>query len=105
MKLKRGDRIKVISGKDRGKAGKVLQVFIDREEVSVEGINLRYKNMRARRQGESGQRIQFPAPLPVANVMLVCPHCGKTTRVGFDSKADPKVRVCKKCGKPITITK
>ena len=103
MKLKRGDRIKVISGKDRGKAGKVLQVFIDREKVSVEGINLRYKNMRARRQGESGQRIQFPAPLPVANVMLVCPHCGKTTRVSYKRLENRKqVRVCKKCKESIS---
>src|SRR3989344_6048897 len=103
MKLKRGDRIKVISGKDRGKAGKVLQVFIDREKVSVEGINLRYKNMRARRQGESGQRIQFPAPLPVANVMLVCPHCGKTTRVSYKRlESGKQVRVCKKCKESIS---
>ncbi|OGY52445.1 MAG: 50S ribosomal protein L24 [Candidatus Buchananbacteria bacterium RIFCSPLOWO2_01_FULL_56_15] len=98
MKLKRGDRVKIISGKDRGKSGKVLQVLVDRQRVSVEGVNLRYKNMRPRRQGESGQRIQFPAPLAVANVVLVCPACGKTTRVGYRQLENrKKVRICRKC--------
>lgn len=98
MKIKKGDKVKVLSGKDRGKAGKVLQVFPIHEKLSVEGINLHYKNMRPRRQGESGQRIQFPAPLAVSNLALVCPKCGKLTRVGYKKlESGKKLRICKKC--------
>jgi large subunit ribosomal protein L24 len=98
MKIKKGDKVKVLSGKDSGKTGKVLQVYTDRDKVSVEGVNLVYKNMRPKKQGEKGQRIQFPAPLAVSNIALVCPQCGQAVRVGYkilENKS--KVRVCKKC--------
>lgn len=98
MKLKKGDKVKVLAGKDKGKSGKILQVYKDKDKVSVEGVNLRYKNMRPRRQGEKGQRIQFPAPLSVSNVMLVCPKCNKAIRVSYkimDNKK--KIRSCSKC--------
>jgi len=112
MKIKKGDKVKIISGKDRGKTGKVLQVFIQKNKVSIEGINLLHKHLRARKQGESGQRIQFPAPLAISNIKLLCPKCNKPTRVSFqnvkseikDSNTKEgkkvkvqKLRVCKKC--------
>ena len=111
MKILKGDKVKVLTGKDKGKKGKVLQVFSEKSKVSIEGINLLYKNMRAKKQGESGQRIQFPAPLSLTNVALICPKCNKQTRVGkkkikseiketADKGKKAKVqnfRVCKKC--------
>lgn len=112
MKIKKGDKVKILTGKNRGKIGKVLQVFPSRGKVSVEGINLLYKHLRPRKQGEAGQRIQFPAPLDISNIQLVCPKCGKLTRVGYkkiklevkdsvenDGKKTSlqKLRICKKC--------
>ena len=106
MKIKKGDKVKIMAGKDKGKTGKVLQVFPSRNRASVEGRNLLIKHMRPRRQGEQGQRIEFPAPLNLSNMMLVCPKCNKPTRIGYKiveikhegKKAKKrKDRVCKKC--------
>jgi large subunit ribosomal protein L24 len=98
MKIKKGDKVKILAGKDRGKTGKVLSVFVDRQKISVEGINLLFKNMRPKKQNEKGQRIQFPAPLTISNVALICPKCGKITKIGYQIQADnKKTRICKKC--------
>lgn len=101
MNIKKNDKVKILSGKDKGKTGKVLQVLARYERVSVEGLNLAIKHMRPRRQGEKGQRIEFPAPLHISNLMLVCPKCGKPTRVEYKvldiAGKKKKVRTCKKC--------
>lgn len=98
MKIKKNDKVKIIAGKDKGKQGKVLQVFPQKEKVIVEGLNLVIKHVRPRRAGEKGQRIQFPASLNVSNVMLVCSKCNKPTRVGYKILENgKKVRICKKC--------
>ena len=101
MNIKKGDKVTILAGKDKGKTGKVLQVFPERERVSVEGLNLLIKHMRPRREGEKGQRIEFPAPMNISNLMLVCPKCSKPTRVSYKivkgDKGDKKFRVCKKC--------
>lgn len=98
MKIKKSDKVKIMVGKDRGKEGKVLQVFPDKNKVVVEGLNLVVKHMRPRKSGEKGQRIQFPAPLSAAKVLLVCVKCGKPTRVGHKILENGKnVRMCKKC--------
>ena len=97
MKIKKNDIVKVIAGKDKGKTGKVAQVFRTLDKVVVEKINKRYKNLRPRKEGEKGQRIEFDAPIDVSNVMLVCKKCGKTAKVGYKVSGDKKYRVCKKC--------
>ncbi|MEA2088802.1 MAG: 50S ribosomal protein L24 [Patescibacteria group bacterium] len=98
MKIKKGDKVKVIAGKDRGKSGKVLKVAEKLKKVSVEGLNLRIKHMRPKKQGEKGQRIQFPAPMDISNIMLICPKCSKLTRTKYKKLEDKsKVRICKKC--------
>ncbi len=98
MKIKKSDKVKIIAGKDRGKEGKVLEVFPEKKKIVVEGLNLAVKHMRPRRQGEKGQRIQFPMPLNSSNVMLICNKCGKLTRVGYKILENKKkVRMCKKC--------
>lgn len=103
MKIKKGDKVKILAGKDRGKTGKVLQVFTARERASVEGLNLLIKHLRPQKQGEKGQRIEFPAPLNMSNLMMICPKCNKTTRIGYkiteagEGKKKKKFRTCKKC--------
>jgi large subunit ribosomal protein L24 len=102
MNIKKNDKVKIIAGKDKGKTGKVLQVFPHEGRVSVEGLNLAIKHLRPRREGEKGQRIEFPAPIDISNLMLVCEKCDKPTRVGHETKESStgknvKTRVCKKC--------
>ncbi len=97
MKIRTGDNVKVIAGREKGKTGKVMQSFPKEMKVVVEKLNVRVRHLRAHGRNR-GQRVEFSAPLPVANVMLVCPKCAKPTRVGRAALADgKKVRVCKKC--------
>lgn len=98
MKILKGDKVKILTGKDSGKSGKVLKVVKSAGKVSVEGANLKIKHMRPKKEGEKGQRIQFPAPMNLSNVILICPKCSKTTRVGSKKLEDKKkIRVCGKC--------
>ena len=98
MKIKSGDKVKIIAGKDKGKTGKVLQIFPNERKASIEGLNLLIKHLRPRRQGEKGQRIEFPAPLSISNIELMCPQCGRSARVGFKILENgKKSRICKKC--------
>jgi large subunit ribosomal protein L24 len=97
MRIKKGDQIQIIAGKDKGKSGKVLRVIPESLRIVVEGLNLVKKHMKPKRGGEKGQRVEIPASLNISNVMLVCPKCGKLTRVGFKVGKDEKTRVCKKC--------
>jgi large subunit ribosomal protein L24 len=97
MKIRKGDQVKMIAGKDRGKQGKVLRVEKKTERVAVEGLNLLKKHRRPKKQGEKGQRVEIPAAVHISNVKLICAHCGKATRVGYSVSQDKKVRVCKKC--------
>ena len=106
MKIKTNDQVEILAGKDKGKTGKVLQVFPEDSRASVEGLNLLIKHLRPRREGEKGQRIEFPAPLDMSNLMLVCPKCGKPTRVGYEIREveggkKVKARLCKQCKKLI----
>jgi len=109
MNIKKSDTVKIIAGKDRSKQGKVLQIIKSsktEDQIVVEGLNLRYKHLRPQRQGEQGQKIMFPAPMSVSNVMLVCPKCGKTTRLAShnlgktETKRETRQRLCKKCNNP-----
>jgi large subunit ribosomal protein L24 len=97
MKIKKGDTVLIISGKDRGKTGKVLDSFPKNSKIVVEGVNLKKKHARPKKSGEKGQIVEKPGLLPVSNVKLVCPKCGKPTRVGYSITGDKKHRVCKKC--------
>lgn len=106
MKLKVGDNIKVMSGKDRGKTGKIIQVFPDMNRVVVEGVQARKRHLRPQKAGEKGQIVEFFAPIAAANVSLLCVKCGKPTRIGVKTVTEPtgavkKLRVCKKCQETI----
>ena len=97
MKIRKNDQVKILSGKDRGKIGKVLRVSPKAEKAVIEGLNLVKKHNKARRQGEKGQRVSIPAEISVSSVMLVCPKCSKPARIGFKQGKNSKFRVCKKC--------
>lgn len=102
MFIKKNDKVKILSGKDKGKSGKVLQAMPKEGKINIEGLNLLIKHLRPQQQGEKGQRIEFPAFINVSNVALICPKCGKTTRAGYkitklEGKKDKKHRVCNKC--------
>jgi large subunit ribosomal protein L24 len=101
MKIKKGDNVKILSGKDRGKTGKVSRVLPDAGKALVEGLNLVKKHIRPRKQGEKGQRVSVSAAIDISNLMLVCPKCSKATRVGFKVAEKSKFRICKKCGSEI----
>ncbi len=98
LRLKKDDRVAVVAGKDRGKKGRVLQVFPKEERLLVEGVNYRKVHRRPTRDNPKGGIVQMEGPLAISNVMLVCPRCGKPTRVGYTFLADgTKQRICKKC--------
>ena len=99
LNVKKGDTVVVISGKDKGKQGKILVAYPEKERVVVQNANMITKHVKPRRQGEPGGRIEKEGTIHVSNVMLVCPKCGKPTRVGHKFDADGnKSRACKKCG-------
>ncbi len=97
MKLKKGDQIIVTAGKDKGKKGKVDAVFLSNQRVLVGGVNMFKRHRKARDEKNPGGIIDFARPLPVGNVALVCPKCGKQTRIGYVVTKGEKVRICKKC--------
>lgn len=106
MRIKKGDKVEVISGDDRGLSGTVRQVIPGENRVVVTGINMIKKHQRAMPTGGRGQAqggiIELEAPIHISNVMLICPICKQRTRVGYDVlERGKKVRVCKKCGAPI----
>ncbi|HEY2353882.1 MAG TPA: 50S ribosomal protein L24 [Gaiellaceae bacterium] len=114
MKIKKGDRVHILRGKDAGKEGRVLEALPRDGKVVVENINIIKKHRRPRAlQGNSGIGgtvvpggiVDLPAPMPVANVMVVCPSCGKPTRVSTITKTisgkEVRLRVCKKCNEEI----
>lgn len=101
MNIKKNDTVIVLSGKDKGKKGKVLVAMPKDSKVIVEGVNVATCHTKPRKQGEQGGRINKEGTINVSNVMLVCPKCNKATRVGHAVVGDKKVRVCKKCGKNI----
>jgi len=101
MKIKKGDTVVIISGKDRARKGKVLEAFPKEARIVVEGINLRKKHVRPKKQGEKGQIVELPAPLNVSDVKILCPKCKKAARVGYKFEGDKKFRICKKCNQEI----
>lgn len=110
LKIKKGDQVVVLAGKDKGRQGKVIQTLPQENAVIVDGINMVTRHQRPRRTSRATPatqtgRIQKPAPLSIAKVMLVCPRCDKPTRVGRTVGGEGRrVRVCKRCGELIDVS-
>ena len=102
QKIRKGDIVQAVTGKDKGKKGKVIQVFPDAKRALVEGINLAKKHKRQTRQDQQGGIVSIEMPISSANIMLVCKHCDRPARVGFSILTDgTKTRVCKACKEAI----
>ena len=101
MNIKRDDKVVVLSGKDKGKQGKVMSADPKGMKVIVEGVNVATKHKKPQKQGEEGGIIKVETPIYVSKVQLVCPKCGKGTRVAHKIENGKKSRVCKKCGAEI----
>ena len=101
MNIRKDDKVVVISGKDKGKEGKVLVANPKAGKLVVEGVNVASKHQKPRKQGEEGGIIKINTPIYACKVQLVCPKCGKATRVAHKLDGGKKVRVCKKCGAEI----
>ncbi|MDE7221068.1 MAG: 50S ribosomal protein L24 [Oscillospiraceae bacterium] len=98
MNVKKGDTVVVLSGKDKGKQGKVQSTIPSESKVVVEGVNMVTCHTKPRRQGEEGGIVRREAALYASKVQVVCPKCGKGTRVAHKIEDGKKIRVCKHCG-------
>lgn len=97
MKLKKGDKVKIISGKDKGKEGKIEKVYRKSNKVLILGINLYKRHVKKNEKLPQGGIVDVPRPIDVSKVMLICPKCNKLTRIGYKIEKDKKIRICKKC--------
>ncbi len=101
-KIKLNDKVEVVCGKDRGRVGKVIKVLRDNDRVLVEKINMIKRHTKPNMANQQGGIIEKEAPIHVSNVMLICPKCAKSVRIGRKSLDDgSRVRICKKCGESV----
>ena len=100
MKLKKGDKVQVITGKDLGKQGEVTRVLRERDKVIVDGINVAKRHQKSTKATMQGGIIDKDMPIHVSNVAIVCSDCG-ATRIGYRFEGTEKIRVCRKCGKDL----
>lgn len=101
MNIKKGDTVKILYGKERGRRGPVVAVDPKNERVIVEGLNLYKRHLKGDGRTKTSEIVTIEKPFPLSKIMLVCPSCDKPTRVGIKQEGDEKIRVCKKCGKEI----
>jgi large subunit ribosomal protein L24 len=102
MKLRKGDRIRVIAGKDVGKEGEITRAYPESDRVIVDGVNIAKRHTRATGQTMQGGIIDKDMPLHVSNVAIICSSCDRTSRIGYRFEDDgTKVRVCRRCGKDL----
>ena len=97
MRIKKGDTVYVLSGNDKGKKGEVLEVIPKTEKVIVKGVNIRKRHIKPKKQGEEGGIIPVECAIHSSKLAVVCPKCGKPTRIGYEVEKGEKIRVCKKC--------
>lgn len=106
MKIKKGDTVKILYGKDSGKTGPVVAVDLKNNKVVVSGINVSKRHLKGDGRTRTSEILTIEKPLSISKVMLICPNCGKATRVGLKREDGKKVvRICKKCGKEIEAKK
>lgn len=100
-KLRKGDEVKIVAGKDKGKTGKVDKVLPLRQKVLVTGVNQYKRHLKARSQNQPSEIATITKPIAIANVSLICPKCKLPTRVGYRADGDKKKRICRKCEQEI----
>ncbi|MBU1119905.1 50S ribosomal protein L24 [Patescibacteria group bacterium] len=105
MKIKKGDTVKILYGKDNGKTGPVVAVDLKNNMVIVSGVNVSKRHLKGDGRTRTSEILTVEKPMAVSKVILVCPLCGKTTRVGLKREDGKVTRICKKCGKAIEAKK
>ncbi|KKP65862.1 MAG: 50S ribosomal protein L24 [Candidatus Roizmanbacteria bacterium GW2011_GWA2_35_19] len=101
MKIKKGDKIKVMYGKNRGQEGKVEKVYVKSEKILIQGVNLYKRHIKKNDKLPQGGIVDVPRPILASKVMIICPKCGKVTRVGVKIDKNKKFRICRKCDNKI----
>jgi large subunit ribosomal protein L24 len=101
MKLRKGDRVRVLSGKDVGREGEITRVIVEQNRVIIDGVNVAKKHQRATKATMQGGIIDKDMPINASNVAIVCGSCGQPTRIGYRFEGTEKVRVCRKCEKDL----
>jgi len=97
VKLKKGDQVLVLGGKDKGQKGKIEKVLVKENKVLVAEVNMYKKHLRPQGEKQPGGVVEISKPLPASRVALICPKCGKKTRIGYKVTQDSKLRICKQC--------
>ena len=98
MKIRKGDTVQILSGNDKGKTGEVLETIPKTSRIIIKGINIRKKHIKPKKQGEEGGIVPVECSIHSSKANVVCPKCGKATRIAMKVEDGKKVRVCKKCG-------
>ncbi|MEE3410676.1 MAG: 50S ribosomal protein L24 [Treponema sp.] len=101
FKIHKDDTVQVLTGKDKGKQGKVVRVVTKKDAVIVSGVNLVKKAMKRRSQQDAGGIAEVEAPIHISNVGIVCPKCKRPVKIGYKLDGDKKTRVCRKCGEAL----
>lgn len=101
LKIKKGDMVAMIVGKDKGKKGKVIKLVTKKRRVIVDGLNLVKKHKKPTKQGEKGEMVSLPRAVDISNVALFCSRCAKPVKIGYEISGDKKIRICKKCHEAI----
>mgnify|MGYP001572247909 CR=1 FL=1 len=102
-KIKKGDNVKILLGKDRGRDGKIERVLSKDKKVLVGGVNLVKRHIGKKVTGQEGTVLELPKPINISNVAFICPNCKKPTRLGFKIAGKVKSRICRKCGKEVDV--
>lgn len=102
-KIKKGDKVKVLVGKDKGKEGVVERVYRKQRAVLIQGVNIYKKHIKKNEKAPQGGVVELSRPLNLSKLAIICPKCGKPTRVGYKEEKGKKVRFCKKCKKAIYV--
>jgi len=97
MKLKKGDKVIIKAGKDKGKKGKIEKIILKKQKEVLPGLNIYKRHLKKKDEKQQGGIIEFSRPLPIGSISLICNKCGKPTRIGFLKKGKEKKRICKKC--------
>ncbi len=97
MKIHKGDKIKVITGKDKGRDGVIDRVYLKSNRVLIQKVNMYKKHIKKSEKMPQGGVVEVPRAIDISKIMLICPKCGKLTRIGYKVEKNKKIRICRKC--------
>jgi len=104
MKIKKGDNVIIIKGKDRNKSGKAEKILVNDKKIVINGLNIYKKHIKPSKRYPHGGIVDVNIAVPANNVMVICPRCSKPTRIGYSINKENKLRICKKCKESLDVT-